>query len=65
MAHYEPSHLGLCCLQKPIIIACGSESVNLAIASGKAHFSPKRTNIFLISVHKHVVVLIRSALHFM
>ena len=24
-AHYEPSHLDLCCLQKPIIIACGSE----------------------------------------
>ena len=27
-AHYEPSHLDLCCLQKPIIIACGSERVN-------------------------------------
>ena len=26
-AHYEPSHLDLCCLQKPIIIACGSERV--------------------------------------
>ena len=25
MAHYEPSHLDLCYLQKPIIIACGSE----------------------------------------
>ena len=25
MAHYE---LDLCCLQKPIIIACGSERVN-------------------------------------
>ena len=24
-AHYEPSHLDLCCLQKPVIIACGSE----------------------------------------
>ena len=23
----EPSHLDLCCLQKPIVIACGSESV--------------------------------------
>ena len=23
----EPSHLDLCCLQKPIIIACGSERV--------------------------------------
>ena len=28
MAHYEPSHLDLCCLQKPIIITCGSERVN-------------------------------------
>ena len=27
-AHYELSHLDLCCLQKPIIIACGSEIVN-------------------------------------
>ena len=26
-AHYEPSHLDLCCLHKPIIIACGSERV--------------------------------------
>ena len=24
---YEPSHLDLCCLQKPIIIACGTERV--------------------------------------
>ena len=28
-AHYEPSHLDLCCLQKPSIIACDSERVNL------------------------------------
>ena len=27
-AYYEPSHLDLCCLNKPIIIACGSERVN-------------------------------------
>ena len=26
-AHYEPSHLDLRCLQKPIIIASGSERV--------------------------------------
>ena len=30
MAHYEPSHLDLCCLQMPItrIIACDSEGVS-------------------------------------
>ena len=28
-AHYEPSHLDLCCLQKPIIINCGSERVKV------------------------------------
>ena len=27
MAHYEPSRLNLCCLQKPVIIASGSERV--------------------------------------
>ena len=27
-AHYEPSHLDLCCLLKPIIIACGGERLN-------------------------------------
>ena len=26
----EPSHLDLCCLQNPVIIACGSEKVNLS-----------------------------------
>ena len=26
-AHYEPSHLDLRCLQKPVIIAYGSERV--------------------------------------
>ena len=27
-AHTEPSHLDLCCLQKSIIIACGSKRIN-------------------------------------
>ena len=27
-AHYELSHLDLCCVQKIIIIGCGSERVN-------------------------------------
>ena len=30
-AHYEPSHLGLRCFQKPIIIAFGSESVKFTL----------------------------------
>ena len=30
-AHYEPSHLDLCCLQKPVIIACGSERVKVFV----------------------------------
>ena len=30
-AHYEPSNLDLRCLQKPIIIACGSERVNVIL----------------------------------
>ena len=28
-AHYEPSHLDLCCLQKSIIITRGSERVKV------------------------------------
>ena len=32
-AHDEPSHLDLCCLQKPIMITCGSERVK-AVACG-------------------------------
>ena len=36
-AHYEPSHLDLCCLQKPIIIVCGSESVNDVYEVPKSH----------------------------
>ena len=31
-AHYEPSHLDLRCLQKPVIISCGSERVKHAAA---------------------------------
>ena len=30
-AHHEPSHLDLRCLQKPIIIACGSERVKSGV----------------------------------
>ena len=32
-AHYEPSHLDLRCLQKPIIIAYGNERINKANTS--------------------------------
>ena len=39
-AHYEPSHLDLCCLQKPIIVTFGSERVK-----GRA-----QTRLILISL---------------
>ena len=48
-AHYEPSHLDLCCLQKPIIIACGSVRVKAKII-----------DIFLISSQKHMWVLLEA-----
>ena len=34
-AHYEPSHLDLHCLQKPVIIDCGSVRINSDVASMK------------------------------
>ena len=30
-ARSEPSHLDLCCMQKPVIIACGSELIVLKL----------------------------------
>ena len=33
--HYEPSYLDLCCLQKPIIIACGKRRVNISLGKGQ------------------------------
>ena len=51
----EPSHLDLCCLQKPIIIACGSESVKLAaqllVALSKTQCTSKMFNEFLRTQH--------------
>ena len=35
-AHYEPSHLDLRCLQKPIFIAYGSERVNDSNTDGSS-----------------------------
>ena len=46
MAHYEPSHLDLRCLQKPIITACGSERVNW----GQAKINDSRNLIRVFSV---------------
>ena len=44
-AHYEPSHLDLCCLQKkPIIIACGSERVYTLLKLYRIY--PKYSDIF-------------------
>ena len=41
MAHYEPSHLDLCCLQKPIIIACGIVRVKAKIIDIFCYFFTK------------------------
>ena len=45
-AHYEPSHLDLRCLQKPIIIAYGSERVKRKSA-GFEHAQHERVQIIL------------------
>ena len=45
-AHYEPSHLDLCCLPKPIIIACGSERVKANMKSQNGEKSKKCINSF-------------------
>ena len=37
--HYEPSNLDLCCLKKPIIIARGSERVNVCFLELSEEFS--------------------------
>ena len=37
-AHDEPSHLDLCCLQKPIIIVCGGERIK---GDALSNFTPK------------------------
>ena len=50
-AHYEPSHLDLCCLQKPIIIAYGSERVEPHFYIVKLGFSVVYI-IFLILLKK-------------
>ena len=39
MAYYEPSYLDLCCLQKSIITACGSEKVNVYLQFANEHDS--------------------------
>ena len=43
-AHYEPSHLDLCSLQRLLIIACGSERVNLKIFNSSALASAMRNS---------------------
>ena len=42
MAHYEPSHLDLRCLQKPIVITYGSERVHVCYS-----YNHKVLNSFL------------------
>ena len=47
----EPSHLDLCCLQKPIIIDCGSERVKHHFYIAKLGFTGVNI-IFLILLKK-------------
>ena len=45
-AHYELSHLDLRCLQKPIIIACGSEMVkSIQTHYGNTNILPYNYNV--------------------
>ena len=43
-AHYEQSHLDLCCLQKPIIVACSSETINHKHMFG-LHWAPITSSV--------------------
>ena len=47
----EPSHLGLRCLQKPIIIAYGSERVHIYHALGK--FSRRQIHDIFLIFHRY------------
>ena len=50
-ANYEPSHLDLRCLQKPIVIAWGSERVNaINETSLKSKQKPKSRTLELYSI---------------
>ena len=51
MAHYEQSHLDLCCLQKPIIIVYGSESVKALSRFVAEDFLKKK----MIIIKNHVI----------
>ena len=52
-AHDEPFRLGLCCLQKPIIIACGSEKVKKKKKKKKKKIKETRhTNRYLGNTRK-------------
>ena len=48
-AHDEPSHLDLCCLQKPVIIACGRERVLKRIRT-----SPTEQRSVILKIEFHV-----------
>ena len=56
----EPSHLDLCYLQKPIIIACGSERVNKLkqeLSGNKTYIFSKRPKFSNTSFHIFVLIL--------
>ena len=61
-AHYETSHLDLLCLQTPIIIPCGSETVKLTM---KYRFYPaEQSTLFRLFLFCFIFVFcLPSVLH--
>ena len=47
----EPSHLDLCCLQKPINTACDSERVSVQQWFKQRCFFPAEQNSVLVHIH--------------
>ena len=53
----EPSHLDLYCLQKPIIIACGIERVNVQLVLYKLHnFCNASVNIIQVNMIRESIL---------
>ena len=53
----EPSYLDLCCLQKPIIIACGSERVKVL----RNNYVSTKMNQYATNMGKYTLEHVRPA----